>query len=604
MTLRLSPRRGALLVGALALAAYANSLANGFAYDDLILIQLNEAVHDADWERLAGGPYWPERSDGVGLYRPLAMLSYAMEWRAGGGSPLPFHVVNVALHAGVSLALFALLLRFAGASAAAAGAALFAVHPVHVEAVANIVGRAELLAALFYLAACLLYLWAPEAKRRIARGARLAGLGLLYFAALASKEIAVTLPAALVLLDLAARSLRSGPPLSRRLRDEAASYGLLAVAFLAYLGLRTLALEGLVGDSPHPALRELSTGPRLLTALAVWPEYLRLLLAPFDLSSDYSPAVLRPAHSLSAGVFAGALVVAGLSAAAVAARRRAPLISVAVAWFALAILPVSNLLMPIGVLLAERTLYLPSVGLALAVTHVAGWLPALRPPVRWAAAGAIVLAALAFLARTVMRNPVWRDTDAMYDALIAEHPESYRALWALAGSMEVRGRPELAGRAFREALALAPDDYGLLVDAGRFLGRHDQWHEAERLLRHAIAVRPELPRAYRILGLQLVRRDSPRRALVVALEGLRLARWTAELWTVVARAHAAAGDFGAATRAQWTALALDGREPGEWLRLADYLEAAGDPEGAQRARAEANRLEGEAKSTPNAADRW
>ncbi|MBI4541229.1 MAG: hypothetical protein HY704_17140 [Gemmatimonadetes bacterium] len=587
----MSARSCAVLVAGIALLAYANSLANGFAYDDLILIQLNDAVRGADWERLAGGPYWPEGSDGVGLYRPLPMLSYALDWRLWGGRPIAFHLLNLALHAGVSVLVFALLLRFAGVAAGAVGGVLFAIHPVHVEAVANVVGRAELLAALFYLTACLLYLWTPDAARRAARSARLLALGGLYFAALLSKESAVTLPAALVLLDAGARARRGGPSFLRRVGDELPAYALLCVAFLAYLGLRYLALEGLVGDSPHPALRELSTRERLLTALTLWPEYLRLLLVPIQLSSDYSPAVLGPARSLSPAVVAGALVIAGLGAAAVAARRSGPLVALAAAWFGVTIVPVSNILVPVGVLLAERTLYLPSVGLALAAAQATAALRAANARTRAIVTAAAVVLAVGFLARTVTRNPVWHDTDTMYDALIEEHPESYRALWALAGSLEVRGRPELAWRAFQEALALAPNDYGLLADAGRFLGRQLRWDEAERLLRRAIAVRPQIPRAYRILGLQFVRRNRPRDGLSIALDGLGRARWTGELWTVVAAAHAAAADLPAAIRAQRTALTLEAGDAEEWLRLAEYLEATGDAEGAGRARTRARAVE-------------
>lgn len=589
MTARLSPPRAAALMALLAFAVYANALANGFAYDDPLLIQLNDAVRGADWARLAGGPYWPDRSDGVGLYRPLTMLSYGLDWKLWAGAPFGFHLVNVGLHAAVTVLVFSLLLPFTGLTGAAAGAALFAIHPVHVEAVANVVGRAELLAALWYLAACLVYLRAPEPRRRAARSLRLLAVSILYFLALASKEIAVTLPAALLLLEATARRAPERPALLR-LYDELPIYVLLLVAFAVHLGLRYVALGGLAGDLPHPALRGLSGGERLLTALTVWPEYVRLLVFPFDLSSDYSPAVLGPARSVTPAVTAGLLVVFGLVAIAVATGRRAPPVSLGIVWFAVTILPVSNLLVPVGVLLAERTLYLPSVGVAFAAAALVPRAATLPAGARRMASALAAAAAVALLARTVTRNPVWRDTDTMYETLIEEHPESYRALWALAGNLEVRGRPDLAWRAFQEALALAPRDYGLLVDAGRFLGHQKRWDEAERLLRHAIDLHSELPAAYRILALQLVRRGQPHRGLAVALGGIPRVQRAGKLWGAVAEAYAAAGDPRAAVRAQRAALAYEPGAAAEWLRLAEYLEADGDFHGAREARARAREL--------------
>ncbi|MBI4519811.1 MAG: hypothetical protein HY701_03155, partial [Gemmatimonadetes bacterium] len=336
---------------------------------------------------------------------------------------------------------------------------------------------------------------------------------------------------------------------------------------------------------------------RVLTALAVWTHYLRLLLFPLDLSSDYSPAVLHPVRSFP-GAALGTAVLFGLVVAVLALRRSAPLVSLGIAWFLLTIFPVSNLVVPVGILLAERTLYLPSLGVAFVIALVPDALRAVPPHRIRVVLATACLIALAFLARTVTRNPVWRDTDAMYATLIEDHPESYRALWALAGSLEVQGRPDLAWRAFREALDLAPDDYGLLVDAGRFLGQNARWQESEALLRHAIAVRPELARAYRTLSIQLVRRGQLEAGVETALTGLARARRTSELWSALGVAHATAEDFAAAVRAQETAVALDGRVAAEWLRLAEYRDALGDAEGAGRARRQAEAL----GARPGAAD--
>ena len=132
----------------LAIAASGTSLGNGFALDDLALVAGNSRVHSLDqWWRLFALPYWPPQY-GASLYRPVVTLGYALQWIAGNGSPWVFHLASVALYVGVCVAVLALLLEIASPMGAVVGAALFAVHPVHVEAVANVVGQCELIAAV------------------------------------------------------------------------------------------------------------------------------------------------------------------------------------------------------------------------------------------------------------------------------------------------------------------------------------------------------------------------------------------------------------------------------------------------------------------------
>lgn len=144
----LSTSRTALLLAcALAAAAvYLNSLANGFALDDVHIIEVNRRVHELDsWREIWLTPYWPTFGTQLGLWRPLAIFGFALQWAAGGGDALTFHVTSVALHVLVTSLCFLLLERLTTATAAFAGALLFAVHPLHTEAVANIVGQSELI---------------------------------------------------------------------------------------------------------------------------------------------------------------------------------------------------------------------------------------------------------------------------------------------------------------------------------------------------------------------------------------------------------------------------------------------------------------------------
>ncbi len=408
-----------------AVAAYLNSLGNGFAYDDNAVVVRNDVVTEGRWGEAVLGPYWRDTVEGAGLYRPVTVGSFVAEWRLWRGDPLGFHAVNVLLHALASLLVLALLSRFVSLPGALAGAILFAVHPVHVEAVANVVGRSELLAAVAVLGACLLYLdGASGGPGR--RAVRLAGLAVLYLLGLGAKEIAVTLPGVLLLLEM----MRTDPvPLATRLRREALVFVSLAAVLGAYLVLRMSVLGTLTGEVPAPALRGLSAGERILTALTVWPQYLRLMAFPRTLSADYAPGVLMVARSLSLPVIAGGLTLLIWVWGVVALRRPAPVVAAGLGWFVVTVLPVSNLLVPAGILLAERTLYLPSVGAALVLAGVVESV-AHRAPARTRRLAATlgVAAGAALFVRTVERNPTWMSSYTVVNTLALEHPESYLGL--------------------------------------------------------------------------------------------------------------------------------------------------------------------------------
>ncbi len=178
-------RRLYLAVIACALVPYIPALWNGFAMDDLYIIVWNPLVHSVRgvWHAF-GGPYWPPDLGGQ-MYRPLPLADFAMDWTISRGHPVWFHAMNLVWHAGVAVAAAALARRWADWPAALATGLVFAVHPVHVEAVANVVGRAELMAAA---GVCLAVYAAVVRQNVLLSGAALL-LGLL------SKENAVVAPA-------------------------------------------------------------------------------------------------------------------------------------------------------------------------------------------------------------------------------------------------------------------------------------------------------------------------------------------------------------------------------------------------------------------------
>lgn len=595
----MTPLRAGFFVVFLSLAAYVNSLPNGFAYDDQGIIVNNPVVTTGDYENAALGSWWQVSRQGAGLYRPLTALSFTAEWDLFGDAPLAFHAGNLLFHVLVSLALFLLLLALGSLPSALAGGVLFGIHPLHTEAVANVVGRAELYAALFFLLACLLY-WKGRHWEGFPRAGRLLGLGVLYFLSLSSKEIGVTLPGVLFLLELMAPQLETeeARPLGTRIRGEAPVFLLLAVVLAGYLGLRYLALGSFTGEMPAPVFQVIGTQARILTAVSLWFHYLRLHLFPLDLAADYDPGVLFPSEGPDLGVALGLSVLVALAWILLRSWKKMPLVALGILWFGVTVLPVSNLFFSTGVLLAERTLYLPSAGLALVVAGVTGPLLGTRPGTRRLILAAAGLVGLALFLRTIARNPTWMTTFVVMQTLNEEHPRSWRAFRARALGLERVGEIQAAAGEWDLAVALTPRNYTLLAEAGDFHGRLGDWERGRSYLLRAIQVAPELVNAYQLLAGHHLRRGDGREGHRVALQGLARGGSDRDLWALVSESYLLKGDFPAAVRARRAALGVDPKAGGQWRRLGEILEAMGEMEAAGRARDRALEEAPEATAVP------
>src|SRR5688500_10663046 len=221
----------ALLVAALALAAGWSSLANGFAYDDVYILEKAGRHSMSGWWRDFATTYWPISMGGDG-YRPLTVTAFRAQWVLGDGTPLIFHAVNVALHALTSVVVFWLSTALLPFAAACLAAALYAVHPVHVEAIANSVGQSELMVALLVTLAVVVYIRGRNAATLRWPGWLL--IGALYLTACLFKEHAIVLPALLLVAELTVVVDRA-PPRQRfgRLRTPYLALGAIAIAYLA-----------------------------------------------------------------------------------------------------------------------------------------------------------------------------------------------------------------------------------------------------------------------------------------------------------------------------------------------------------------------------------
>jgi hypothetical protein len=471
---KLYARPDALAVALAALAVYWNSLVGGFVFDDTSLVVANPVIRSLDPGSLLqmfSSHYWQTVSVHGGLYRPLVVLSYALNYAAGGLNPWGYHFVNVLLHiCNTVLVLLIVEALFHDGTFAFWSALFFALHPIRAEAVAYVIGRAESLAALFFMLAWLCYL-----RRRSV----LAGIALLL--AVLSKESAFTFLAVPLLADWVERCR---PEIKRYLSLAAAAVLALAVRYVVLGGVAPLAITA----SSNPLARE-SAAPRILTATCVFARYVWLLIFPVPLSADYSFNQIPVVHSAWNPCFAiGAAVLAALAAALAWSFRRAPALFFCGAFFAATFSLTSNFIRPIGTVMAERLLYLPSLGFTCALAY--GIARARQMPRRReAVTAAAVVLALFYGGRTMLRNADWKDHLSLFASAAEVSPNSSLVQANLANALLYqRGDAAQAAEHALAAIRIEPGDpaaYMTLGDACRKLGQLDRaaaaYAEVERL---------------------------------------------------------------------------------------------------------------------------
>jgi tetratricopeptide (TPR) repeat protein len=487
----------------LALVVYANTVPNGFTVDDEWIVQKNPLIRGfARLPELISSGYWAARHTSGGLWRPFTMATYTLNYVMGGLEPSAFHTVNLFLHAGVTLLATLLLLRLtASRGVAILGGALFAVHPIHVEAVAGVVGRAELLSCGGVLVALL-----AHARAGVTGGSARRGWSALALAAFAlavfSKENAVVFVALAPLLDLAAVRQRSQGGETRALRKALPRYlGYLAIA-VVYLALRAVTLHTLTTEVPtydDNPLISLNPLERFLAALALVPRYGVLFLWPARLAYDYGPGafpLLSPMLSILGGV-----ILAALIALAVIARRRAPAVAFLAAFTFLTYVIVSNLFITIGASMGERLMYLPSVGvLGLVAVGIAALVARAAPGRGWITLAVGALLVLPLGARSVARNRDWVDNRTLFLADGRGANLSTKALFN-AGLMHFQdGDAKTAVEYFTRAAALFPSAKTSFF-LGRALGQTGDEAGRERLYRETAEKFPETFHGHLAAGL-------------------------------------------------------------------------------------------------------
>lgn len=523
---------------ALVVAVYAG--VGGHAYlnlDDDVYVTRNPWVRNGlTWESAR----WAFTTVHEAYWIPLTWLSLMLDCSLFGMHAGAHLLENVTLHALDSVLLFVLLSTLTGATWRSAWvAALFALHPAHVESVAWVSQRKDVLSALFWMLTTLAYV--RYARRpsvwRYLPVALAFGLGLL------TKPMLVTLPVTLLLLDWW--------PLARRDRGVAAlvleKIPLLLLSAAA--SAVTLFTQGSAGAVP--ALASIDLGARIANALTNYALYLGTIVWPWPLAVFYP---LAPPDLVFAAAAAVMLLVVSVTTLVTA--RRAPYLVVGWLWFLVTLLPVIGLVQVGGQQIADRYTYLPSIGIFVMIAWgVVDLLAARRGAVpRLAAAGGATVAAAALL--SWQQVSYWRDSITLFTHAIAVTERNFLAHNNLGEALVAAGRADEAASHYIEAARIHPGYAPARNNVGLVLARQGRYAEAEREFRDALA-------------------RSPRSALVES----NLATTRARL-----------GDYPDAVAHYERSLALDPTNPVTHGSLADTLALLGRLDDAIRHREEAVRL--------------
>ena len=452
---------GALL-SLLAVTVFLNVFKNDFVgYDVQNLLLKNQEIHSLSPHNLAS-MFVPRHR---GNYQPLRTLSYAVDYAIWGLRPFGFQLTNIILHVITVLGIWRLASRLVPERVSFIAAAIFAVHPIHVESVTWMSARKDVLCLAFLLLAMLSYERAESQKKLVPYLISIVATAL----ALLSKLTAVVLPACILLLEVC----RDGWPTTAELRRKLIR--LLPHILLAcvILGLNFVQLNPVpshgdplaeLGEAGSSVVRDI----RLSMPLVVC-RYIGLLFLPVGLSTHYdvarisefaSPAVLIPSLFLVAMIVIG--IICFLSG------RR--IIAFCIGWFIITFLPTANII-PTAAMMTDRYMHVPSIGFAIFCALVVGY-PAerisqdKRPLTKMLTLFPIIIIILLFSILTIRRNTDWRDTNSLFSRTLLVSPRSVDAHLAIGAMYDLEGDYDSAIKMYQAGLRIEPDNYRVLYNMG------------------------------------------------------------------------------------------------------------------------------------------
>ncbi len=512
----------AIIVCLAAFGVYLNALFNDFVMDDYHIILENPYIKsityvpDIFFSNVLS--YGDVRSS---LYRPLAHLTWMLCYHIFGLAPWGYHLVNVLFHTGVSLLVFVIARRLFRTTVDSTSSELpafvvaivFAVHPIHVEAVTWVAATMDGAYTFLYLLAFYFYLRSMEAEPPFP-GTLYVSAFSLFLAALC-KEPALTFPLVLLAYDLTCRRETSGVT---ALVKRQAPY---LVALGVYLALRIAALGGFA-----PVRKEtgLTAYQYLLNVMVLFAQYLEKLLFPANLNNWH---VFSPLDSLRTirGV-TSVLIVVGFSILLVISQRRMKLAAFGLWLIVIPLLPalyIPGLTQGLENAFSERYLYLPSFGYVLFLGVLTDWVWRKRPSRDALTLGLILLILIGLYgAGTISRNRVWKDSRSLWSDALKKSPNNPEPYNALGDVLRLENRVEEAIEYYKMGLRLRPDSPHIHANLGASYARLGQVDQAIRHLKDAIRLKPRYAEAYNNLGVVYIQKGQMDAAIGQFRAALRL----------------------------------------------------------------------------------
>ena len=478
------------LIPLIAIVVYLPAFNADFTLDDVPIIEENAYIKSiSKIPDIWTSHYWAGKVDANdnGLYRPLTLTSYNLQYAITGGNPTPFHILNILLHALVCFVLYKLMnLLFGDYRLSIAAGLLYAVHPIHSEAVAGIVGRAEILAALFIMTSMISYHhWRMKGDMKW-----LALLIVSTFAAITSKEHGFLIPAILAVQEV--YYFFTEKKFSVGDKGKWIAFGSVTILAIALWAFRST----ITGPSvPHEQWLGVEASSRMATSIRIMGDYFFLHVWPLHLAADYWTDEVPIVGFGNPQVIFSAILVIGLLGLAYALRRKIPVATWGILFFFLTFLPVSNFLFAAGFLKAERILYIPSIGLLVAmaaffiklITSDKGRLP-----------GLILLGCLLlfYAGRTWVRAEDWKNNFTLAEATLKLSPNSPRFNNMMGLELRAQKKDEEAMAYFEKAVEANPNHVSALVNLGMEYATFNRTQEAVTILEKAIVIDPNTAMAY------------------------------------------------------------------------------------------------------------
>ena len=482
------------LLALICIVLYFNSLSNGFVYDDYAVIIENKHIQHPikSFPSFFNQSYF-DIAAGEASYRPVATLSYYLIYAIVGLNPLGYHLFSVILHlANVVLVYLLVNLILKDRPTALVAGLLFACHPALTEAVDCISYNEDLLAAFFYLLAFLFCLKSSPNGLKSDRKNYILSL-LFFLLGLLSKEMAITLPAIILLYDLSIKNevdpqSFSLQPILSAIKERWLFYsGYMAVG-LFYLAIRFIILYN-PEESTKPFFR--SFLERIIFLPGHIFSFIKLSFFPVNLTADY--VFSYPHHFFAISNLMGLLFIAGSAGLCFFSFKHSKEIFFGIWWFFITLFPVYNLI-PIYNPFAERYLYIPLIGICLALAIVFNTLMTKRlsetVPVKVLSSVAIIVILSFYSTVTISRNRDWKDNLTLWSKTVITTPNSSIAHGSLGRAYQDQGRLEEAIGKYKKAIELYPGDYKAYHNLGVIHAGQGALREAVANYKSAIAINP------------------------------------------------------------------------------------------------------------------